>query len=100
VVEVADACSASSDSWDAIIGVKGKADFAENWYFDYYLDIGTGESEFTWQASAGLGYQFKHLGLNFGYRYIDWEFDDGEHLSKGFSDLNFHGPYGGVEFGF
>ena len=50
-----------ADQWDGIVGVKGRLNFGANreWFVPYYLDIGTGESELTWQAIGGIGYAFK-----------------------------------------
>jgi len=47
-------------NWDAIVGVKGRDHFGADhrWFLPYYLDIGTGESKFTWQINAGVGYRF------------------------------------------
>ena len=28
------------------------------WFVPYYADIGTGQSDFTWQAIGGIGYAF------------------------------------------
>jgi hypothetical protein len=46
--------------WDAVIGIKGRVNFGadQQWFIPYYLDIGTGDSDLTWQAVAGAGYQF------------------------------------------
>ena len=41
---------------DGSIGVKGQVEWGSNWFSPYYLDIGTGDTEFTWQALAGVGY--------------------------------------------
>jgi hypothetical protein len=92
--------SGSGDAWDAIIGVKGQADFAEKWYLSYYLDVGTGDTDFTWQGSAAVGYQFKPVDVVVGYRYLAWDFDDGDPLAKALSDLEFHGPFAGVKWVF
>jgi hypothetical protein len=92
--------SGSEDALDAIIGVKGQADFAEKWYFTYYLDIGTGDTDFTWQALGGFGYQFKHLDAVFGYRYLDWEFDDDDPFGEALNNVEIHGPYAGVKWVF
>jgi hypothetical protein len=54
-----------SDSvWDGIVGVKGRYAFGENraWFVPFYLDVGTGQSDLTWQGAAGLGYAFR-LGV-------------------------------------
>jgi hypothetical protein len=92
--------SGTADPLDAIIGVKGQTNFSEKWYLSYYLDIGTGDTDFTWQALAGLGYQFKHVDAVFGYRYLDWEFDKDDTLGEVLTDLNVHGPYAGVKWMF
>ena len=80
--------SASPDYWDAIIGVRGRADLGKsNWYVPYYVDIGTGNSNNTWQAALGLGYRFKWGEVTAAYRYLDYNFDDGEPLK----DVSFGG---------
>jgi hypothetical protein len=88
--------SDSFDVWDGIIGVRGKADLSEKWYLYYHLDMGTGDTSFTWQALAGFGYQFKKLDAVFGYRYLEWNFDDDDPGGGTFDDLNLQGPYAGV----
>lgn len=98
--DIKDSFSGSGHIWDGIIGVKGQANISEKWYISYYLDVGTGDTEFTWQALGGLGYKFKKLDAVFGYRYLDWNFDDDDPGGKTFDDLNFHGPYVGVKFAF
>jgi len=47
--------SESLTAWDGIVGVKGNATLGERWFLPYYLDIGAGDSKFTWQATAGTG---------------------------------------------
>ena len=89
-----DGIDASDDIWDGIVGIRGRINLTEKLYLPYYLDIGTGDSEMTWQASAGLGYQFKHFDIVAGYRYLEWDFDD----SPVFDNLDFNGPYAGIKF--
>mgnify|MGYP001820672554 FL=1 len=84
----------SGDLWDGIIGVRGEADLADNWYLNYYLDAGTGDSSYTWQALAGLHYQFQKFQAGFGYRYLTWDTDNE------IEDLTVKGPYAGVRFVF
>lgn len=80
--------SASPDYWDAIIGVRGRADLGKsNWYVPYYVDIGTGSSNNTWQAALGLGYRFRWGEVTAAYRYLNYNFDDGEPLK----DISFGG---------
>ena len=90
--------SASSDQdfWDAIVGVRGRASIgaSKKWFVPYYLDIGTGESDFTWQVAAGVGYAFRPADLVVAYRYLDWDFGS----DKALEDLNFSGPLVSVAF--
>ena len=43
---------AKLSNWDAVVGVKGRFAFGEDrkWFVPYYADIGTGESDLTFQA--------------------------------------------------
>ena len=49
----------SSSLWNGVVGVQGRLGLAERWFVPYHLDIGTGDSDLTWQAMAGVGYNFK-----------------------------------------
>ncbi len=82
-------------SWDGIIGVRGKADLSDKWYLSYYLDGGTGDTDFTWQAKAGLNYQFKKVDAVMGYRRLDYKIN-----GRKIDDANLNGPYLGVKFPF
>ncbi len=42
----------------------------------YYADIGTGDSELTYQLFAGVGYKYDWGDIKLGYRYIGYEMDD------------------------
>lgn len=88
--------SQSEDNWDAIIGLRGSFMFGPSWYIPFHLDIGAGDSDFTWQALAGLGYRFDWGDIEAGYRYIDWEFDD----RPGIAEMDYSGPFVGVKFRF
>jgi hypothetical protein len=81
---------------DGIIGLRGKVDLADKWYLTYYADAGSGDSESTWQALAGLNYRFKKVDATFGYRYLDWEFDSSDALEE----ITVKGPFAGVKFAF
>ena len=88
--------SVSGDYWDGIVGIRGQVPLTEKWYLPYYADIGTGNSQLTWQAFGGVGYRFKYFDLVAGYRHIDWNFND----SEGLGDLYVSGPLVGVKFFF
>ena len=82
--------------WDAIIGVKGRASFGANreWFVPYYVDIGTGQSDFTWQGMIGIGYQFSWGAVTAAWRYLDYELESGRALES----LKASGPLIGVTF--
>ena len=88
--------SDSGDVWDAIAGVKGQVNLTEKWYIPFYGDIGTGDSDLTWQAFAGIAYKFKKVDVVLAYRYLYWDFDNNDV----FDDLNLSGPYVGAKFVF
>lgn len=91
------ALSNDDDFWDAIVGVRGQVRLGhEGWYIPYYLDVGTGDSDITWQALAGIGYEFKWGSLILAYRYLDYEFPDNKILSN----LTMNGGLIGVGFRF
>ena len=81
--------STSGYTWDAIVGVKGRAGFGANreWFIPYYADIGTGQSQLTWQASAGIGYAFSWGEFVATWRYLDWK-EPGDKVPK----LTVNGP--------
>jgi hypothetical protein len=89
---------AGETQWNAIVGLKGRARLGAggHWYLPFYLDAGTGESDFTWQAMAGVGYGFERFGIIGVWRYVDY--DLGEVRPIRAIDLN--GPALGVTYRF
>jgi hypothetical protein len=67
---------ANLSNWDAVVGLKGRMDLGEAgaWFVPYYADIGTGESDLTWQAVLGVGYAFDWGDLAVAWRYMDYDF--------------------------
>jgi len=82
--------------WDGIVGLKGRYAFGDErrWYVPYYADIGTGESQLTWQLAGGLGYAWNWGGVFAMWRYLDYNFKSDKKLE----DINFNGPMLGVTF--
>jgi hypothetical protein len=82
--------SASLQNWDAIVGVKGRVALGaeKKWFAPVYLDVGTGESDLTWQAMAGVGYAFQWGEVVGVWRYLDWKMKSGSAVES----LNFNGP--------
>jgi opacity protein-like surface antigen len=89
--------SESDSVWDGIIGLKGRVALGERWHLPYYFDIGTGDSDFTWQAIVGVSFQAtKSVNVAFVYRHLEWEFASDSLVN----DLYFSGPALGVTFHF
>ena len=84
--------------WDGIVGLKGRATFGaeRNWYVPYYVDVGTGDSDLTWQGMVGLGYHFDSVDVTGVWRYLDYDF--GSHTTV--QSIDFNGPAFGVSFRF
>jgi opacity protein-like surface antigen len=89
--------SGSDDFWDGIVGVIGRVKLSDRWALPYYLDVGTGDTDMTWQVFGGVAYAFEKCELIAGYRYLDWDFKSD---NKAFNDLNLSGPMLGVRFRF
>lgn len=87
---------ASLTNWDAIVGVKGRVAFGNDgeWFVPYYFDIGTGQSDLTWQAIGGIGYSFKWGDVIAAWRYLDYNMKSGSKVES----LNFNGPAIGLAF--
>ena len=89
--------SDSGDVWDGIVGIRGNVNLDKNWYVPYYVDIGTGESNLTWQWMAGFGVRVSRVvDVVATWRYMYWRFDDNKVLKK----LYINGPGVGVKFRF
>jgi hypothetical protein len=85
--------SQSEDTWDAIAGVRGRVRLGgSRWAIPYYLDIGTGDSDLTWQGLLGLSYGFDWGEIFINYRYLYYDMEEGGLLE----DLNFEGPGIGI----
>ena len=84
--------ASSEKSWvDPYIGVRVQHPIAERWTLVGYADVGGFGigSDFTWQALAGVNYEFsKSIAGKFGYRYLYVDYDkDGFRYDMGNSGL-------------
>ena len=85
----------SSDEtfWDGLIGVKGQILFADSrWFMPFYLDAGTGSSNWTWQIVLGAGYRFDWGDVTLAVRSLSYDFDEDN------ADLRLTGPMLGATF--
>ena len=81
-------------NWDFLLGLEGKTLINDQWYFDYYADIGTGDSNLTWQGKVGGGYEFNKWAATFGFRYLRYNFTSKSNLDN----LSVIGPYVGAKW--
>lgn len=82
--------------WDGIVGAKGAYRFGaeRRWSVPFYFDIGTGQSDLTWQAAGGIAYSYGWGDLVAMWRYLDYNFKS----DKSLQDINFNGPMFGATF--
>jgi hypothetical protein len=89
--------SEGADLWDGIIGVRGRVPLgSSDWSIPYYLDIGAGSSQLTWQGMIGIAYTFKWGDVRLAYRNLYYDQKD----DKLAQNLRFTGPALGVTFRF
>jgi opacity protein-like surface antigen len=89
--------SDSGSLWDGIVGVRGDVNLNKEWFLPYYLDVGVGDSTFTWQAIGGVGYRInKNVDVAATYRYLEWKFKN----NKVLDNLDMSGPLVGLRFMF
>jgi hypothetical protein len=86
----------SINNWDAVVGVKGRAKFGADrkWFVPYCLDVGTGQSKFTWQAITGVGYDFNWGSVLATWRYTSYDLKS----SSAIQSVYLSGPTIGVAF--
>ena len=89
--------SRSEDLWDGIIGLRGRLNLGgSKFYIPYYIDVGTGSSEVTWEGMVGLGYGFKWVDILLAYRHLYYDMDDDDLIQ----DMRFSGPAFGLKIKF
>jgi hypothetical protein len=90
------ALDSSATVWNGFVGIRGWIGLSDHWFVPYHLDLGTGDSDFTWQGYAGIGHQWRWGSLVLGYRYLD--FDQGDNSEV--RGLTMAGAELGVSFRF
>lgn len=86
----------SRDTFDGFAAGRATWPFAQRWSVTVYGDVGAGDSDLTWQASALLGLHSHNWGLGFGYRVLSYDFEQGSDEL----DLAFEGLMFGLDFRF
>ncbi len=92
--------TSSGHVWDGIVGTRGAVTLDDKWYLPFHFDVGTGDTDLTWQAYAGVGYKFSNIDITAGYRHLDWDFDDDGTFGAALNDLYITGPMVGIKYRF
>lgn len=68
--------SASMNKWDVIAGVRGEVGLSDDGrlFMPYYLDIGSGSENTTWQALIALGYRYRWGDVTLALRNLSYDF--------------------------
>ena len=94
----------TSDTFtDGFAGLRYTAPLGESWLLALRGDVGAGDSDLAWNASAYLGYNFgqrDQFAVVFGYRYLDLEFEETEGDITVETDMVMSGPSAGFMFRF
>jgi hypothetical protein len=90
----------SGDVWDGIVGARGSINLNDKWSLPFHFDVGTGDTDLTWQAVALVMYNVGRWNVALGYRHLEWDFDDSNTGGDVFDDLYISGPIFGVEYSF
>ena len=89
------------DIWDGIIGTRGTTNISNKWYVSYYGDVGTGDSDLTYQIAGAANYKFKTNSLAVGYRYLEHQFDEDDNDAGEIAKKQIvEGPFIGFKFKF
>jgi hypothetical protein len=86
----------SVDHWDAIVGVRGRLAMGADskWSVPYHFDVGTGDSDLTFQAMAGLAYTCGWGDFGVAWRYLDYDVNSDGPVEN----MNLSGPAIGAAF--
>ena len=87
-----------TEDWDGVAGAKGRANFGREreWFLLGYADVGTGDSDLTWQVFVGGGRRFGRVDTIVGWRRLSYEYPSSSPLKN----LVYSGPVLGASVGF
>ena len=87
-----------STSWtDAFAGIMWRPKLGNRWTLGTRFDIGTGGSDFVWNAQAVIDYRLGSWAAVFaGYRYMDYDYSSSDTVLK--YDVAMNGPVAAFRF--
>lgn len=89
--------NASEGVLDVFAGLHGVIALGERWYLPWAANVGTGDSDISWAALAGVGYRASsRWNAVLTYRHQAWKFDNTVIIDN----LEFSGPMLGAVFHF
>lgn len=91
----------TSESWvDPVVGVAYNTPLGERWDFTGMAQVGGGlGADLVYALTASLAWNFSaRTSMNFGYRYLDFDYEDGSGASRFKFDMKEHGPALGFRF--
>ncbi len=94
---------ATTTMTDGFVGLRYGGAIGKKWSYKLRADVGTGDTELTWNAIVGFGYEMGKTGkysLVLGYRYLQFEFEEVDGSTKIESDMTFSGPAIGLQISF
>jgi len=94
----------ASEGWfDPTVGLRYVAPLGEKWVFNAAADLGgfgVG-SDFTWFWAANIAYRITERSQIYaGYRYVDFDYEDGSGQERFKFDMAQYGPLAGFRFEF
>jgi hypothetical protein len=94
----------TNNHWiDAVVGVRWTRELSENWSLYLRADVGTGESDFTAAAAAGVRYtinEWLDFDLQYKALWVDYETGTANTLDYFHYDTMTYGPILGLNFKF
>ena len=91
----------TSESWtDPVVGIHFNSPISESWEFTGMAQIGGGASaDLVYTLTAGLAWNLSdRTALTLGYRYLDFDYEDGKGVDRFKFDMKQHGPALGLRF--
>ncbi len=88
---------------DGFVGLRYIGPIGDKWAFSVRGDVSAGDTELTWNAVLGVGYELGRTGkysLLFGYRQMEIELEDNDGDVKVETDLGLSGPFAGLAIKF
>jgi hypothetical protein len=95
--------SAADTLLDGFLGARFGMPFAKRFWFHVRGDAGTGDTELSWTANAGVGVWFgkkRKYGVDLAYEHFEFEVEGSSDVVDVESEVQLSGPIAGFVFRF